>query len=72
MLIEVGPRTIGKCEFRYSGCTGKSFSIVKKVLLVKDGRTPWVCQSCLQKKVKLDRRETDICPNPLKEAKRSV
>ncbi|MFT6068446.1 MAG: hypothetical protein ACJAT2_000213 [Bacteriovoracaceae bacterium] len=67
MLIEVGPRTIGKCELRYPDCNGKSFSIVKKVLLAKDGHTAWVCHSCMMEKLKFDREETNLRPNPLKE-----
>ena len=68
MLIEVGPRTIGKCELKYSGCTGKAFSIVKKVLLAKDGHTSWVCQTCLLNKIKQDRIDVMRRPNPMKEA----
>lgn len=67
MLIEVGPRTIGKCDLKYSECTGKTFSIVKKVLLAKDGQTAWVCQSCLMDKVKQDRLDVSKSPNPMKE-----
>lgn len=67
MLIEVGPRTIGKCEFKYSDCTSKGFSIVKKVLLAKDGHTLWVCHSCMMEKIRFDRAETERQPNPLKE-----
>lgn len=66
MLIEVGPRTIGKCDLKFEGCSGKKFSIVKKVLLAKDGQTAWVCQSCLIKKVKMDRQEVIRNPNPMK------
>ncbi len=66
MLIEVGPRTIGKCNLKFEECTGKGFSIVKKVLLAKDGQTAWVCQSCLIKKVRDDRSEVARQPNPMK------
>ncbi|MBK24078.1 MAG: hypothetical protein CME70_08775 [Halobacteriovorax sp.] len=66
MLIEVGPRTIGKCNLKFEGCTGRKFSIVKKVLLAKDGQTAWVCQSCLIRKVRDDRREVMQEPNPMK------
>lgn len=67
MLIEVGPRTIGKCDLRSSECTGRTFSIVKKVLLATDGQTAWVCQSCLIDKVKRDRKDVSLKPNPMKE-----
>lgn len=72
MLIEVGPRTIGKCDLKFEECKGKGFSIVKKVLLAKDGQTAWVCQSCLFKKVKQDRLDVMNTPNPMNEVKQDA
>ena len=57
MLIELGPRMIGRCQLGLKGCTAKNFNIVKKVLMAKDGKSAWVCQKCLLKKVKMDHEE---------------
>lgn len=63
MLIEIGPRKIGRCELRYDGCTAKGFNIVKMILVAKDGRNAWACQKCLYKQAKLEREElSKRCP----------
>lgn len=55
MIIEIGPRTIGKCHFKFHNCTAKALNIVKKVLVAKDGEQVWTCHQCMVEKVKIDR-----------------
>lgn len=57
MLIDIGPRIIGRCDLRFSECTAKHFNIVKKVLMAKDGKTAWACRNCVVEKVKVDNED---------------
>jgi hypothetical protein len=66
MLIEIGPRKIGRCELMLDGCTAKGLNIIKKVLIAKDGEAAWVCQKCMLNKVKNDHEDY------VKERKKSI
>ncbi|MBT3583821.1 MAG: hypothetical protein HN509_02855 [Halobacteriovoraceae bacterium] len=62
MLIEVGPRSIGRCELNIDGCTGKSINIIKKVLLAEQAQVVWVCQKCLHYRAIEDRKYYQSLP----------
>lgn len=46
MMIELGPRTVGRCQIQLPGCGAHDYAIVKKYM-IGTGDIHWVCEKCI-------------------------